>query len=87
MTDGLPESVFEMAVARTRWLLLLEARSIVRALRHSDDPVTRELLMHHLGLAILHARPRSKLIAWHLPSDVVDEIVRRVAAEVVADGR
>jgi hypothetical protein len=68
-----------MCIARTRWLLEAEARRLIAQLRREGEPIRREILANRLILAVLDARPQSRLVAWNLPDAVVEKIVKRVA--------
>ena len=70
-----------MVVARCRWLLTLEARGIATRLV-ADGSFNAQLLQHQLLFAIAHAKPRSRLIPWHLNDTAVERIIVAVVAEV-----
>jgi len=70
-----------MIVSRCRWLLTLEARGIATRLV-ADGSFNAQLLQHQLLFAIAHAKPRSRLIPWHLSDRVVERIVAAVVQDV-----
>lgn len=67
-----------MVVARTRGNLEQEARAIL----FQQGPLTPERLRDELIFAIAHARPRSRLIAWHLPDPDVEAIINVVVRDL-----
>ena len=69
-----------MVVARCRWNIALEADVLTRAML-ADGRFSRLALRDQLSLAIANARPRSRLIPWHLANEVVERILN-----VVVDG-
>lgn len=75
-----------MSIAVTRYNLLLEARAIM-ARPDPDDrrELTRAGLEGLLMLAVSRAKPRSRLVAWHLADDIVEQIIERVAACLIDD--
>jgi hypothetical protein len=77
---GEPDRLFEraMIIARTRGNLAQEARAILL----QEGPLVPERLKDELILAIVRARPRSRLIAWHLDDASVLAIVNRVARDL-----
>jgi hypothetical protein len=48
----------------------------------ADDSFNAQTLRDQLVLAIANARPRSRLIPWHLTDRVVERIVDAVVADV-----
>lgn len=76
-----PDREFEraMIVARTFWNLQNEANAILL----QQGQLSRQRLKDEVILAILHARPRSRLIAWHLDDASVEAVVDRVVEEVL----
>lgn len=82
---GEPDRKFDasMTVARCRWNLTLEAERLTRQMLLEGSfraPALRDQLL----LAIAHARPRSRLIPWHLTDRVVERIVNAVVADLAA---
>jgi|GEM_PF-6321297 len=75
------------AIARTYWLLTCEARSIVAELQREHAEIAQDIIALRLHLAIAAARPRSRLVSWHLPDDVVAPIIERVAAAVATEAQ
>ncbi len=70
-----------MIVARCRWLLTLEGRGIATRLV-AEGCFSAQLLSGELLLAIARAKPRSRLIPWHLADRVVDRIVVAVVRDL-----
>jgi hypothetical protein len=78
--DRKPDRDFEraMIVARTRGNLEQEAREIL----FQHGPLTPERLRDELVFAIAHARPRSRLVAWHLDDASVLAIIDCVTGDL-----
>jgi len=70
-----------MLVARCRWLLTLEARGIATRLV-ADGSFNAQLLQHQLLLVIADAKPRSRLIPWHLNDTAVEKVIDAVVRDV-----
>ena len=83
--SGQPDRHFEaaMLVARCRWNLTLEARGLTTRML-ADGSFSGPALRDQLLLAIAHARPRSRLIPWHLSDGVMERIVNAVVADLAA---
>jgi hypothetical protein len=72
-----------MVIARCRWSLALEADALTRRML-ADGSFSPLALSDQLALAIAKARPRSRLIPWHLTDPVVERIINAVVADVAA---
>jgi hypothetical protein len=70
-----------MVVAQCRWLLTLEARGIATKLL-IDDSFSAQLLRDQLLIAIAHAKPRSRLVPWHLNDAAVEKVIGAVVHDV-----
>jgi hypothetical protein len=81
--DGDPDRGFEaaMVIARTRWNLTLEARTVAQRFARDGEAVTSAMIRERLIAAVANASPRSNLIGWHLPDDAVIEIIDQVAKD------
>ena len=81
--DGNPDREFEAAliIARTRWNLTLEARTFAHRLARNGETITAEMIRDGLIAAVANAKPKSSIVAWHLPDDAVIEIIDQVAKD------
>jgi hypothetical protein len=71
----------QLTLATLRWNLTQEARKArVQILRDGLTP-TYPTLRHYLALAVERARPRSSIVPWHLPDEVVSRMIGVVVNE------
>jgi hypothetical protein len=74
----------QMLLARLRWLLTNEARWVVQRLRRDGISPTAESIASGLLIAVGTARPRSRLVPWHLHDATVEKMIAIVANELAA---
>jgi len=79
-----PDFDRRMCIAETARLLRERAHRILYELLQDGIEPAAANLRDLLIVAVATARPRSSLVAWFLPDPIVEVIIERVAAEIVA---
>jgi hypothetical protein len=82
-----PDFEARMLLAHLRWLLTDEAHSIVQRLERDGIPLGVENIAPMLMLAVRRARPRSRLVPWHLSNAVVERMIRVVTDALISEER
>jgi hypothetical protein len=82
------DTEFEQRIlmARLRWLLTNEGKSIVRRFE-SEGALTLTVgdIAPMLMLAVAKSQPRSRLVPWHLSNAVVERMVQVVAESLITE--
>jgi hypothetical protein len=74
----------QLLLARLRWLLTNEARSVAKRLRRDGIAVTAENIATGLMLVVGTAQPRSRFVPWHLDDVTVEKMIAVVANDLAA---
>ncbi|HUY28172.1 MAG TPA: hypothetical protein VMV27_12200 [Candidatus Binataceae bacterium] len=88
MTAAGPDHDFErkMLLAHLRANLDREALRCVAELRRDALPVNPANVEFRLSQRIVNARPRSAIVPWHLPDEIVAAVACRVSQSVASEG-
>jgi hypothetical protein len=73
-----------MVLARLRWLLIKEGAQVEQRLRREGLTLCVQNIATGLLLAAGSAKPRSRLVPWHLDDTTVEKMIGVVARELAA---
>jgi hypothetical protein len=76
-----PSRILERRIllARLRWNLMSASRSLIRDLRRDGIEVHARNVESALILHVASTRPRSAIVPWHMPDEIVLKVIRIVA--------
>jgi hypothetical protein len=87
-TNGdLVDRVFDrrMFLARLRGNLEPVALQAEASMRREGLPVTSDDLALRMQDVIARTQPRSRIVPWHLPTEIVDAAIERTAREIALE--
>ena len=72
-------------IARLRGHLEGMVSSVTSEFRALDIPPTAEGLYGAMLIRVSKARPRSRIVPWHLPDSIVESMARKIAHKVAGE--
>jgi hypothetical protein len=75
----------KLLLARLRFNLMNLSAKVVRQLEADGIPITTDSVALGMAREVAVTHPRSLMVPWRLSETVVDRVIARVAADVVAE--